>query len=81
MLTDFNISFEEDPFLVRGLDYYSNTIFEFTLKNDSKYAILAGGNYDNLVYELGGPKLSGTGWAAGLERLSSLVNLKKKNQK
>ena len=81
MLTDFNISFEEDPFLVRGLDYYSNTIFEFTLKNDTKYAILAGGNYDNLIYELGGPKLSGTGWAAGVERLSNLVNIKKKKSK
>ena len=76
ILEDFNISFQEDPFLVRGLDYYSNTIFEYTLKKNSKFAILAGGNYDNLVYDLGGPRLSGTGWAAGLERLTSLVNLK-----
>ena len=81
MLSDFNLPFEEDPFLVRGLDYYSNTIFEFTLKNDLRFAILAGGNYDNLVYELGGPKLSGTGWAAGLERLASLVNLKSEKLK
>ena len=73
MLKDFNISFKEDPHLVRGLDYYSNTIFEFTLKTDHKFAILAGGTYDNLVSELGGPKLSGTGWAAGLERLTQLV--------
>ena len=81
MLEDFDVSFEEDPFLVRGLDYYSNTIFEFTLKNNTKFAILAGGNYDNLVYELGGPKLSGTGWAAGVERLISLVSLKNKKSK
>ncbi len=81
ILADFNIVYEEDPFLVRGLDYYSNTIFEFTLKNASKFAILAGGNYDNLVAELGGPKLSGTGWAAGLERLSSLVKLKNQKSK
>ncbi|GIS17226.1 MAG: hypothetical protein CM15mP118_1050 [Alphaproteobacteria bacterium] len=81
ILTDFNILYEEDPFLVRGLDYYSNTIFEFTLKNDSKFAILAGGNYDNLVAELGGPKLSGTGWAAGLERLTDLVKLKNQKSK
>ena len=67
--------------MVRGLDYYSNTIFEFTLKNDTKFAILAGGNYDNLVAELGGPKLSGTGWAAGLERLTGLVKLKNKKSK
>ena len=81
ILKEFNILYEEDPFLVRGLDYYSNTIFEFTLKNASKFAILAGGNYDNLVSELGGPKLSGTGWAAGLERLISLVKLKNKKIK
>ncbi len=81
MLKNFNISFQEDPFLVRGLDYYSNTIFEFTLKDDDKFAILAGGNYDDLVYELGGPKISGTGWAAGLERLTNLVNLKNKKSK
>ena len=81
ILKDFNILYEEDSFLVRGLDYYSNTIFEFTLKNDTKFAILAGGNYDNLVAELGGPKLSGTGWAAGLERLTGLVKLKNKKSK
>ena len=81
ILADFNIIYEEDPFLVRGLDYYSNTIFEFTLKSDSKFAILAGGNYDNLVAELGGPKLSGTGWAAGLERLTGLVKLKNRKPK
>ena len=81
ILADFNILFEEDLFLVRGLDYYSNTIFEFTLKNDYKFAILAGGSYDNLVAELGGPKLSGTGWAAGLERLTGLVKLKNQKSK
>ena len=80
-LEDLNISYEQDPFLVRGLDYYSNTIFEFALKNDTKFAVLAGGNYDNLVAELGGPKLSGTGWAAGLERLTSLVSLKNQKSK
>ena len=81
MLTDFDILFEEDPFLVRGLDYYSNSIFEFTLKNNPKFAILAGGNYDNLIYELGGPKISGTGWAAGLERLANLVTLRDQKSK
>jgi histidyl-tRNA synthetase len=81
MLKDFNIFYKEDPFLVRGLDYYSNTIFEFTLKSDTRFAILAGGNYDNLISELGGPKLSGTGWAAGLERLTSLVKFKNQKSK
>ena len=77
MLQNFNISFIENPFLVRGLDYYNNTIFEYTMKNDSKYAVLAGGTYNDLVSDLGGPKISGTGWAAGLERLANLVTLKR----
>ena len=51
------------------------------MKTDTKFAILAGGNYDNLVAELGGPKLSGSGWAAGVERLKSLVKLKNKKPK
>ena len=51
------------------------------MKTDTKFAILAGGNYDTLVAELGGPKLSGSGWAAGVERLKSLVKLKNKKPK
>ena len=73
MLKQFNINFVVNPFLVRGLDYYSNTIFEFTLIKDSRYAVLAGGSYNNLVSSLGGPDLHGIGWAAGIERLTSLV--------
>ena len=78
LLIDSNINFFENPFLVRGLDYYNNTIFEYTLKDNDKYAVLAGGSYDNLVKDLGGPNLSGVGWAAGIERLVDLVDIRKK---
>ena len=52
-----DIDFVVDPFLVRGLDYYSNTTFEFTLKKNDKFAVLAGGRYDRLVKELGGGEI------------------------
>ena len=78
LLIASDITFLENPFLVRGLDYYNNSIFEYTLKDNDKYAVLAGGSYDNLVKDLGGPNLSGVGWAAGIERLIDLVNIKNK---
>ena len=66
---------------MRGLDYYSHTAFEFTLNEKENYAILAGGRYENLVESLGGPKISGTGWAAGIERLMSLCTDDSKKRK
>ena len=72
-LDSIGISFKLDPYLVRGLDYYSDTTFEFTLKKNDKFAVLAGGRYDNLIKELGGEKIPGIGWAAGIERLESLI--------
>ena len=71
------IKYKQDPFLVRGLDYYNQTTFEFTYKNNNKFAVLAGGRYDNLVKELGGPSLAGVGWASGIERLIDFVELSK----
>ena len=68
-----NIDFIVDPFLVRGLDYYSDTTFEFTLKKNDKFAVLAGGRYDRLIKELGGGEIPGVGWAAGIERLENLI--------
>ena len=65
---------------MRGLDYYNNSIFEYTLKDNDKYAVLAGGSYDNLVKDLGGPALTGVGWAAGVERLVDLIEFKKKTR-
>ena len=80
LLSLVGIDYEIDPFLVRGLDYYSDTTFEFTLRENKKYAVLAGGRYSNLVKELGGDNISGIGWAGGIERLANLtINTIKNN--
>ena len=70
------IPYIEDDTLVRGLDYYSETVFEFhyTSKNGNNYgAIGAGGHYSDLVKELGGPVLSGVGLSFGIERLYNIL--------
>lgn len=64
-----------NPRLVRGLDYYSHTAFEFTTEDlGAQNAVLAGGRYDGLVEQLGGSPTPGIGWAAGVERLAMLVD-------
>ena len=69
-LNSLGISFEVEPQLVRGLDYYNRTVFEFTHSNlGSQDAIGAGGRYNNLIKELGGPDIGGIGFAFGVERL------------
>jgi len=66
--------------IVRGLDYYTRTAFEFTTtKLGAQNAVLAGGRYDGLVAELGGPDVAGIGFALGMERLILLVEMTKKN--
>ena len=61
--------------LVRGLDYYSHTAFEFvTSALGSQGAVIAGGRYDTLVETMGGPPTPGIGWAGGIERLAMLMN-------
>ena len=68
------ISFEINPRLVRGLDYYCHTAFEFaTDQLGAQGAVLAGGRYDGLIKQMGGPETPGTGWAAGVERLSMMI--------
>ena len=69
-LKKLKINFILNPFLVRGLDYYNHTTFEY-ITNDKKSqnAILAGGRYDGLVKSLGGNDIGGVGWAAGIERI------------
>ena len=63
-----------DPLLVRGLDYYCHTAFEFvTTALGAQGTLLGGGRYDGLAEMLGGPRVSGVGWAAGVERLAMLV--------
>ena len=70
-----NIKYDIDQNLVRGLDYYSHTAFEFvTNKLGSQGTVLAGGRYDGLSKMLGGPDVAGVGWAAGIERLVLLVS-------
>ncbi|MBP5615920.1 MAG: histidine--tRNA ligase [Alphaproteobacteria bacterium] len=61
--------------LVRGLDYYSHTVFELTTdKLGAQGTVLAGGRYDGLVEEMGGGDIAGIGWACGVERLSMLLD-------
>jgi histidyl-tRNA synthetase len=60
--------------LVRGLDYYRHTAFEFvTDRLGAQGAVIAGGRYDGLIEALGGPATSAVGWAAGIERLAMLI--------
>jgi histidyl-tRNA synthetase len=69
-LANLNIPFQIQPLLVRGLDYYNRTVFEITHSNlGSQDAIGAGGRYNNLVSELGGPDKGAIGFAFGVERL------------
>jgi histidyl-tRNA synthetase len=73
-LTAFDVPFMENPRIVRGLDYYSHTAFEFvTTALGAQGTVLAGGRYDGLVEQMGGPNVPGVGWAAGVERLSMLI--------
>jgi histidyl-tRNA synthetase len=61
--------------LVRGLDYYTRTVFEVTSDElGAQKAFLAGGRYDNLVEEMGGPGVPGIGFAIGMERLALLMS-------
>ncbi|MBQ4526846.1 MAG: histidine--tRNA ligase [Clostridia bacterium] len=69
-LTAMDIPFEIDPLIVRGLDYYTKTVFEITAKNEnSNGTICGGGRYDGLVEELGGGYVPASGFALGMERL------------
>ena len=77
LLDNMGIKYEVDPGIVRGLDYYTKTVFEFIAPIDrdaktdeiKRLTICAGGRYDGLVEEIGGPRLPGIGFAAGMDRL------------
>jgi histidyl-tRNA synthetase len=70
-----DIAFEIDPTLVRGLDYYTHTAFEFVTSHiGAQGTVIGGGRYDGLIAELGGPPTAGIGWAGGIERLVMLCN-------
>jgi histidyl-tRNA synthetase len=69
LLTDVGVSWDDDPRLVRGLDYYTRTTFEFVHDGlGSQSAVGGGGRYDGLSEDIGGPPLSGVGWALGVDR-------------
>jgi histidyl-tRNA synthetase len=68
------VRWTRDPRLVRGLDYYRHTAFEFVTEDlGAQSAVIAGGRYDGLIESLGGPPTPAVGWAAGIERLSMLI--------
>ena len=73
-LNALNINYVENTFLVRGLDYYTKTVFEIKSNNlGSQNAVCGGGRYDGLVETLGGPHTPAVGWAMGVERLNALI--------
>ena len=78
LLSSSGIEFIQDNFLVRGLDYYCKTVFEF--KNSdlgSQDTLIGGGRYNGLVKAIGGPDIPGVGWAGGIERITLLKESKK----
>lgn len=75
LLKNINIQFEEDNNLVRGLDYYKETVFEFKTNKlgQQQDTVLGGGRYSGLVKMFGGNDLDGAGWAAGIDRLIDIL--------
>ncbi|HYV88888.1 MAG TPA: histidine--tRNA ligase [Candidatus Polarisedimenticolia bacterium] len=73
-LDTLGIAYQLNPRLVRGLDYYCHTAFEFTTTElGAQGTVMAGGRYDGLAALMGGPATPGIGWAAGIERLSMMM--------
>ena len=74
LLSNYSIEFEVNPNLVRGLDYYCHTVFEFKSNElGSQDTLIGGGRYDGLTKILGGPDIPGVGWAGGVERIMMLI--------
>ena len=82
LLTKFGVKYRVNPRLVRGLDYYTSTVFEFVMSHEgAQNTVLAGGRYDDLVEKMSGKKMPAIGFAAGIERLMLLASLDlKKNR-
>jgi histidyl-tRNA synthetase len=77
LLRQADVKFLLNPRMVRGLDYYCRTTFEWTSEQlGSQNAVAAGGRYDGLVQDLGGPAIPGVGFALGIERLALLLRMK-----
>jgi len=78
-MNEADLSFKISPKLVRGLDYYTRTVFEITTTSlGAQNAVVGGGRYDNLVETYGGPSTPGLGFALGIERL--ILLLKQQNK-
>ena len=76
MLDEAGVGYRVNPRLVRGLDYYTGTVFEWTTDAlGAQGAVCGGGRYDNLVAEIGGPANPAIGFAIGLERLVALLDV------
>ena len=76
LLRETNVEYTLNPRMVRGLDYYCRTTFEWTTAQlGSQSAVAAGGRYDGLVEQLGGPAIPGVGFAMGVERLTMLLKM------
>ena len=73
-LDTFGVPYTHNPRIVRGLDYYNHTAFEFvTTALGAQGTVMGGGRYDGLVQQMGGPAVPAVGWAAGIERLAMLL--------
>jgi len=82
LLDDLGIKYTYSPYMVRGLDYYTDTVFEISSdKLGSQDAIGAGGRYNNLIKYLGGPDIPAIGFALGLERILLSLGEKRKEEK
>lgn len=75
LLDGMNIGYTVDPYIVRGLDYYNRTVFEFVSSNiGAQGTVCGGGRYDGMTEQLGGASYPGIGFAMGLERIMLLLN-------
>ncbi len=79
VLEGSQIPYAENTHLVRGLDYYTMTVFELKI-NKEENAVAGGGRYNNLVRELGGPQTPACGFAIGMDRLCASVSFKAENE-
>lgn len=83
LLTALNINYEIDHNMVRGLDYYNHTIFEIMMTSpafgNKEMTLIAGGRYNGLVAELGGPDVAGVGFGMGVERLLLVLEAQTRN--
>ncbi|MDC8916881.1 histidine--tRNA ligase [Metamycoplasma hyosynoviae] len=81
MLKKYGIKYEIDNFLVRGLDYYNDVVFEFVSESQAlgaKSTILGGGRYNGMIEEFGGPKNDSIGFAFGVDRLMEIIAFNEK---